>query len=214
MKMNAERALELYPSDTALIPRFAFLRAVAQGRLVSVDTMAFALYDLVRTYPNSSITPYAMRVLEDVNEEYHLGMVLTEINSKEGGDKPEVKKETPYVYEPNTEHFVMIVCDSKAVRIDPLKVRISDFNKKEHRIRSFTVKSVILDDQRSMVTIGNFENEAQASAYVASMFLNDYVFGGIDQTKYVVKPISIKNYPLFYQSKEMDEYLQFLESNN
>ena len=65
-----------------------------------------------------------------------------------------------------------------------------------------------------MVTIGNFENEAQASAYVASMFLNDYVFGCIDQTKYVVKPISIKNYPLFYQSKEMDEYLQFLESNN
>ena len=213
VKMNAERAMQLYEADTALIPRFAFLHAVAQGRLVSIDTMAFALYDLVRTYPNSSITPYARQVLTNINEEYHLGLVLTEID-KEGGEKPEVKKESPYSYEPNTEHFVMIVCDSKMVRVEPLKVRISDFNKKEHRTKTFTVKSVILDDDRTIVTIGNFENESAAADYITSMFLTDYVFGGIDTTKYKIKPISIKNYPVFYQSKDLDEYIQFIESNN
>jgi tetratricopeptide (TPR) repeat protein len=213
VKMNAERAMQLYEADTALIPRFAFLHAVAQGRLVSIDTMAFALYDLVRTYPNSSITPYARQVLTNINEEYHLGLVLTEID-KEGGEKPEVKKESPYSYEPNTEHFVMIVCDSKMVRVEPLKVRISDFNKKEHRTKTFTVKSVILDDDRTLVTIGNFENESAAADYITSMFLTDYVFGGIDTTKYKIKPISIKNYPVFYQSKDLDEYIQFIESNN
>ena len=213
VKMNTERAMELYESDTAFMPRFAFLHAVAEGRLVSVDTMAFALYDLVRTYPNSSITPYARRVLEDVNEEYHLGLVLTEINNEEGGDKPEVKKEAPYTYEPNIEHFVMIVCDSKTVRVDPLMVRISDFNKKEHRTRSFNVKNVILDDERSIVTIGNFVNEQQADDYITSMFLNDYVFGGIDKTKYTITPISNKNYPIFYQSKDMEEYNTFIQSN-
>ena len=181
VKMNAERAMQLYEADSALIPRFAFLHAVAQGRLVSIDTMAFALYDLVRTYPNSSITPYARQVLTNINEEYHLGLVLTEID-KEGGEKPEVKKESPYSYEPNTEHFVMIVCDSKMVRVEPLKVRISDFNKKEHRTKTFTVKSVILDDDRTIVTIGNFENESAAADYITSMFLTDYVFGGIDMT--------------------------------
>ena len=213
VKMNAERAMQLYETDTALIPRFAFLRAVAQGRLVSIDTMAFALYDLVRTYPNSNITPYARQVLNNINEEYHLGLVLTEID-KEGGEKPEVKKESPYTYEPNTEHFVMIVCDTKTVRVEPLKVRISDFNKKEHRTKTFTVKSVVLDDERTMVTIGNFENETNAADYIISMFLTDYVFGGIDTAKYKIKPISSKNYPVFYQSKDLDEYIQFIESNN
>ena len=210
VKMNAERAMQLYEADTALMPRFAFLHAVAQGRLVSIDTMAFALYDLVRTYPNSSITPYATQVLNNINEEYHLGLVLTEID-KEGGDKPEVKKETPYVYEPNSEHFVMIVCDSRSVRVEPLKVRISDFNKKEHRTKSFTVKSVILDDDHTIITIGNFENEGKAADYISSMFLTDYVFGGIDTSKYKIKPISSKNYPVFYQSKDLDEYIQFIE---
>ena len=213
VKMNAERAMQLYESDTAFMPRFAFLHAVAEGRLVSIDTMAFALYNLVRTYPTSSITPYARRVLEDVNEEYHLGLVLTEINNEESGDKPEVKKEAPYTYEPNTEHFVMIVCDSKNVRIDPLMVRISDFNKKEHRTRSFNVKNVILDDEHSIVTIGNFGSEQQADDYITSMFINDYVFGGIDKTKYTITPISSKNYPVFYQSKDLEEYNTFIQSN-
>ena len=213
VKMNTERAMQLYETDTAFMPRFAFLHAVAEGRLVSIDTMAFALYDLVRTYPNSSITRYAQRVLEDVNEEYHLGLVLTNINSEEGGDKPEVKKESPYTYEPNTEHFVMIVCDSKSVRVDPLMVRISDFNKKEHRTRSFNVKNVVLDDNHTLVTIGNFGNEQQAADYITSMFLTDYVFGGIDNTKYTIIPISLKNYPVFYQSKDLEEYNTYIQSN-
>ena len=212
VKMNAERAMQMYESDTALMPRFMFLHAVAQGRLVSIDTMAFALYDLVRTYPNSSIAPYAMRVLEEVNEDYHLGMVLTDIN-KEGGAQPEVKKASPYTYEPQTEHFVMIVCNTAQVRVEPLKVRISDFNKKEHRTRTFNIKSVVLDDTRSMITIGNFDGEQQAANYVTSMFLGDYVFGGIDKNQYSVYPISIKNYPVFYQAKDLEEYLQFIESN-
>ena len=213
VKMNTERAMELYQTDTAFMPRFAFLHAVAQGRLVAIDTMAFALYDLVRTYPNSSITPYARQVLENINEEYHLGLVLTDINSTEAGERPEVKKESPYTYEPNSEHFVMIVCDSRAVRIDPLLVRLSDYNKKEHRTRTFNVKNVILDDDHTLITIGNFENEAKAALYLSSMTGSDYVFGGIDKTKYSAVTISSKNYPVFYQSKDLEEYNTFIETN-
>ncbi|MBO7616598.1 MAG: tetratricopeptide repeat protein [Bacteroidales bacterium] len=214
VKMNTERAMSLYEADTALMPRFAFLHAVAEGRLVAIDTMAFSLYNLVRTYPQSSITPYARQVLENINEEYNLGLVLTEIDNERGGDEPEVKKASPYVYEPNSEHFVMIVCDSKTVRVDPLMVRISDFNKKEHRTRAFNVKSVVLDDDHSIVTIGSFDSESKAADYITSMFINDYVFGGIDKTKYTIIPISIKNYPIFYQSKDLEEYNTFIEETN
>ena len=213
VKMNSERAMQLYETDTAMIPRFAFLHAVATGRLVSIDSMAFELYRLVRDYPNSGITNYARNVLEHINEEYHLGLVLTDIN-KEGGEEPEVKKVSPYTYEPNSEHFVMIVCNTKLVRVDPLKVRISDFNKREHRTKSLNLRSVILDDNRTLVTLGNFEGEQQAADYITSMFLNDYVFGGIDEANYKIVPISGKNYPVFYQSKDIDEYIQFMESNN
>ena len=213
VKMNTERAMQMYESDTAFMPRFAFLHAVAQGRLVSIDTMAFALYDLVRTYPSSGITPYARRVLEDINEEYHLGMVLENLEKEEAGKEPEIKKESPYTYEPNTQHFVMMVCNAKMVRIDPLKVRISDFNKKEHRTQTFNINSVVLNETYTIVTVGNFDNERKADDYITSMFLTDYVFGGIDKAYYTITPISVKNYPVYYQSKDLNEYIQFIESN-
>ena len=212
VKMNAERAMQLYDTDTALMPRFAFLRAVALGRLISIDTMAFALYDLVREYPNSSVTPFATSVLENVNTEFDLGMVLTDI-TPESPEQPEIKKTAPYSYEPNSEHFVMVVCSTKKVRIDPLKVRISDFNKKEHRTQTFNIRSVILDDDFTIVTIGIFDGEQKAEEYITSIFLTDYVFGGMDKADYKIYPISGKNYPVFYQSKDLDEYIQFIESN-
>ena len=213
VKMNTERAMDLYETDTAFMPRFAFLHAVAEGRLVSIDTMAYELYDLVVTYPQSGITPYARRVLEEVNEDYHLGLVLTDIENKEAGDKPEVKQDTPYTYEPNIEHFVMIVCNAKTVRLEPLKVRISDFNRKNHRTKTFNIRDVALDDEHSLITIGNFNSETDAADYITSMFINDYVFGGMDASSYKITPISIKNYPVFYQAKNVDEYIQFIESN-
>ena len=174
---------------------------------------AYALYDMVRDYPSSGVTPYARRVLEEINEEYHLGMVLDNLDKAEAGKEPEIKKETPYVYEPNTQHFVMMVCNSKLVRVEPLKVRISDFNKKEHRTQTFTINSVILDESHTIVTVGNFDNEKKAADYITSMFLNDYVFGGIDKSSYTITPISIKNYPIYYQAKDLNEYINFIESN-
>lgn len=214
VKMNTEKAMQRYEADTALMPRFAFLHAVAQGRLVSIDTMAFALYDLVKTYPNSSITPYASQVLEDINKDYHIGIDLKDIKGQDSPEKPEVKKATPYTHEPNSEHFVMIVCDSKQVRIDPLKVRLSDFNQREHRTKSFKVSSVELGDGQALVTIGNFPNQKDAQTYIESMSLTDYVFGGISPQSYTVLPISGKNYPLFYQTKDLKEYKTFIETSN
>jgi len=167
---------------------------------------------LVRTYPQSSITPYARQVLENINEEYNIGLVLTDINNPEG-DEPVVQRAAPYTYEPNTEHFVMIVCDSKSVRVDPLLVRISDFNKRQHRTRTFNVKNVVLDDDHVVITIGSFENESKADDYITSMFIGDYVFGGIDTSKYTITSISIKNYPIFYQAKDMEEYTRFINES-
>ena len=175
-------------------------------------------HDLMRLvgkmkYRTSSIKNYATQVLTNINEEYNLGFDLSKISDKEA-EQPEVKKAAPYTYEPQIEHFVMIVCDSKLVRVEPLKVRISDFNKREHRSETFNVKSVILDEQRTLVTIGNFDGEQKAKDYITSMFITDYVFGGIDGNNYKITPISIKNYPVFYQSKDFDEYKTFMDDNN
>lgn len=205
VRMNVEKARELCPDDTLLMPRFEFLDAVSIGQLEVVDSMAYALYRLVQNYPESSIKPHAMEVLLKANEMYNLGLPVESARQKE----KEPEKEYPYSYNPDEEYYVMIICNSKSVRVNPLKVRLSDFNKESFRMLQLEIKNVLLNKQETIITIEEFENKAKAEDYKTAMFLTDYLFGGINQEQYKVMLISKKNYPIFYNNKNVDEYLEF-----
>ena len=205
VRMNVERARELCPDDTMFMPRFEFLDAISVGQLEVVDSMAYALYRLVQKYPESSIKPHAMEVLLKANEMYNLGLPVESARQKE----KEPEKEYPYQYDPKEPHYVMIVCHSKNVRVNPLKVRITDFNKENFRMLQLQVKNVMLNKQETVVTIEEFENASKAADYKTAMFMNDYIFGGIKEENYKVLLISKSNYPIFYNSKNVDEYIEF-----
>lgn len=213
VKMNAERGLQLYANDTAFAPRFALLDAISRGRLETVDTMAYALLDVVKTYPNSSIHNYAMTLLQNIKDEYHIDIDLAGLTDAKGEIIKEEPK-SPYVYEPQSKHLVIIVFNPKKVRTEPLKVRISDFNKKEYRFKTFEVKNLVFGDDQMLVSLSEFENEQEAKDYITSIFLTDYVFGGLDKTSYSVMPISVGNYGPFYKEKNVDGYKAFLEEKS
>lgn len=215
VRMNVERAMELYAADTALAPRFALLDALALGRLETVDAMAQALYNVVQNYPASSIHNYAMTLLKNVNEEYNLNMDLKDLTKgKEDGKAKEEKPQSPYTYEPGAQHQVMIVFNPKTVRTEPLKVRISDFNKKEYRFKEFTLKNLMFSADVMVVYLGDFDNEQAAKDYITSMFITDYIFGGMDKESYSVVPISTSNFAIFNKEKKIDEYKTFLDENS
>ena len=212
VRMNTQRAMEQYAADTAFAPRFALLDAIARGRLETVDTMAYALLKVVQNYPLSPIRNYAMTLLQQVNEDYNVGIDLGGMADAEG-KVIEEKPQSPYVYEPNAIHLVIIVFDPKVVRTEPLKVRLSDFNKKEHRFKNLEVRNLMLDDKNMLLSLSEFTNEQDAKDYITSMFLTDYLFGGFDETAYSVLPISVNNYATFYKEKGMEEYKAFLEEH-
>ena len=215
VRMNAERALELYASDTALAPRFALLDALALGRLETVDAMAHALHDVVKNYPHSSIRNYAMTLLQNVSKDYNLDIDLSDVaTAKDKLEKGEEKPKSPYTYEPDAQHQVMIVFNPKIVRTEPLKVRITDFNKREYRFKNYALKNFMFADDMMVVIIGDFDDEQNAKDYITSMFLTDYIFGGIDKNTYSVVPISTGNFSTFNKEKKIDEYKTFLDENS
>ena len=211
VRMNVEKARELYANDTALMPRFEFLDAISVGYLEVVDSMAYALYRLVNTYPTSSVKPRAMEVLLKANEMYNLGLPVESARQRKEAVK---EKEYPYEYNANDKYYVVVVCNSKSVRINPLKVRINDFNKESFRMMQLEVKNVMLSKQEALVTIEMFDELSKAEDYKKAMFLNDYIFGGIKEDQYKVFIISKTNYPIFYSNKNVDEYLEFWNINN
>lgn len=213
VRMNAERALELYVNDTALAPRFALLDALSRGRLETVDSMAYALVKVVRDYPTSSIHGYALELLQEVNREYNLGIKLDEFVT-EGEKEGEKKVESPYDYDPQSKHFVIVVFNPKTIKTEPLKVRITDFNKKQYRFNEYEMKNLLFDDTHAVLYLASFNNEQEAKDYITSMYLTDYIFGGIDKNTYWVLPVSVSNFGIFCREKKIEDYKTFFEENS
>lgn len=208
--MNVKKARQQFDGDTLYMPRFEFLNAISLGYVEVVDSMAYSLLRLIQTYPESSIKPFALDVLLKANDMYDLGLNIESARPK---DDKIVEKESPYTFRPNDEYFVLVICNKK-VRVNPLKVRLSDFNKNNFRMDQLKIKNLMLNKDDAMLTVEKFENVDKALDYQTALFLNDYVFGGIDEENYRVLIISVSNYPIFYQEKNVDEYLDFWHQYN
>ena len=208
--MNVRKARQNYADDTLYMPRFEFLNAISLGYVEVVDSMAYSLLNLIQKYPESSIKPFALDVLLKANDMYNLGLNIESARPK---DEQVTEKESPYTFRPNDEYYVMVICNKK-VRINPLKVRISDFNKNNFRMDQLKIKNVMLNKDDALIYIEKFENVDKAIDYKTAMFLNDYVFGGIDKENYQVIIISVSNYPIFYQEKNVEDYLEFWHQYN
>ena len=208
--MNVKKARQQFSDDTLYMPRFEFLNAVSLGYVEVVDSMAYSLLRLVQKYPESSIKPFALDVLLKANDMYNLGLNIESARPKDG---KEPEKESPYTFRPNDEYYVLVIANKK-VRINPLKVRIGDFNKNNFRMDQLSVRNIMLNKEDALLTIEKFENVNKAIDYQTAMFLNDYIFGGIDSENYKVLIISVSNYPIFYQEKNVEEYLDFWHQYN
>ena len=208
--MNTRKAREQYADDTLYMPRFEFLNAVSLGYVEVVDSMAYSLLRLIQKYPESSIKPYALDVLLAANDMYSLGLNIESARPKVDTVQ---EKEYPYTFNTRDQYYVVVICNNK-VRINPLKVRISDFNKNNFRMNQLTIKNMMLNKQDALITIGNFENLGKAKDYHTAMFLSDYIFGGINSENYQVIEVSIPNFPIFYEQKNVEEYLEFWNLNN
>lgn len=211
VRMNVERARNLYENDTLLMPRFEFLDAISLGYVEVVDSMAFALYRLVQNYPESSIKPFAMEILLKANDMYNLGLNIESARPRE--EVAEEEKESIYTFNPDEQHYVLVICNTKNVRINPLKVRLSDFNKNNFRLLQLSVKNLMFNKDDAMITIEKFENLDQANNYYKALQNNEYVFGGVNASDYQLIKISISNYPMFYQQKNIEEYMEFWNKN-
>ena len=61
---NTDIALAKYPGDTALIPRFEYMKALAIGKIEVVDSLVTGMQRIVTKYPKSPVRPLAQKVLD------------------------------------------------------------------------------------------------------------------------------------------------------
>jgi tetratricopeptide (TPR) repeat protein len=206
----ADKGIKQYPEDTTLMPKFMYLRAISIGKVDVPDSMYVAINQLIQDYPSSPVIPRAKAVLRVLQSEYGIG---EPIEDDKGDGNGKGKASSLYKYQPDELHLVMMVLISADVKIDPLKVRTSDFKNKYFRLARLRIKSLMLDNRRTLITIGNFDDAADAEDFSMALKNDEYVLSGIDGKSVEVVSISIKNYPAFYKDKSIEGYLEFYHEN-
>ena len=109
--------------------------------------------------------------------------------------------------------MVLVVVQSDDINISALKVRISDFDKKYFSLKRLRIKSLMLDDIQTIITIGNFDNKEEAGNYLLALRNDEYVVSGLQNKDFLIFSIAASNYPVFYRDKDVSSYLKFFEIN-
>lgn len=202
---NADIALSKFPGDTALIPRFEYLKALSIGKIEVVDSLVTGMQRILIKYPKSPVRPLAQKVLDYLkNQRNSKGEpILTDSTAL-----PEPISKL-YAFMPSSIHFFILIADNNRIDVNALKIRLSDFNSKYHGNETLQVNSLLLDGSQEMITVNNFENDERAMAYYNSIQNNPYIFTKLENTGFSDFVISADNYPIFYRSKDINLYLRF-----
>jgi len=203
---NADRAVRTYGDSAELMPKFLYLKALSIGKVDVVDSMAVILKVIISDYASSEMSPMAQDLLNFIAKD-RPDLGTAEMSTS----KDQAEFESPFTYEPETNHLYLLVVKRSAIKLNAMKVRISDHNKKYYSIRNLNVNSVLLDDIRYMITVGNFENAEDAMDYYEMISGDIYVFGELGTGNFTETVISMKNYPIFYREKDVDLYEKFFE---
>jgi len=207
---NSDQALSRFPSDTSLIPRFEYLRALALGKIEVVDSLVIALQGIITKYPNHEVKPLAMNILEYLSKQRNpQGNPLAPDPTQ-----PEDPSAKLYTFYPNSIHFFILVVDGSNVNVNALKIKLSDFNNKYFRLDNLQVNSLILDNTREMITVSNFTDATKALDYLVTIKGSQYVYNKLENVgDFADFVISVENYPVFYKNKDTDLYKLFFEKN-
>ena len=209
---SASEAHAKYKSDTALLPKFDYLRALSLGKIEVADSMIVALTMIQQEYPKSPVSNLAREVLTSLTRP-----ATQQQPGKSSADSISAllkAAESIYKFDSSAVHFYILIVNNAKVDVNALKIKIADFNSKMHDLEGLEVNSLLFDNNREMITVSNFDDATQASRYLLSIRDSKYIFIRLNEVgDYNDFIISVNNYPVLYKNKDIIKYLKFFDKN-
>lgn len=197
---KSNRAIALFGSDTSLVPKFMYMKALAYGKSKDSLHLVTTLQSVIEKYPTSTVKPKAQDLLD-----FWTGKITAKVvkDSTLASNKG-------YVYDENAIHiYVVVVTISKGTKISDIKNTISDFNTKNFSLAGLTISNVFVDNTHQLITVINFPDKGKGMQYYNLIKTDNTVFAKLKPGDYKQFIISVDNYSTMYKAKDMDNYYQF-----
>jgi len=209
--------------DIELAGKFEYLKALAYGYKGEKDKLSEILNNIVSNYHGTNVYDPAKNILAHLNDGQTAKVKETpklddapekDKEDKKPKDKEDEKDkekdefESIYEYNPNNNHFFVFIVNIDKIEIQELRSKINDFNKDAYSERNLSLSNIYFEDKKQILTVTSFQDRNNAERYLDKIHESNIL--SIFDDNYL-KPftISVNNYPIFYQNKNIQEYLEF-----
>jgi tetratricopeptide (TPR) repeat protein len=187
----------IFPGN-AYKAKFALLKTLSVGKTQGRDAFETGLKNIVSDYSGT----------EEAKKANELLALLS-------GNKPQEQKpaeQQKYTFSAKSKHSFVAIVPEKEMDINIAQSLISDFNKKYFSLVELTISNVLFDNNTHMISVKQFDSSEKAMEYYQSFKANKEMLKGITEKKVPYFVISYENFAAFYNSKNIEEYLEFFNS--
>jgi tetratricopeptide (TPR) repeat protein len=203
-------APQKYGSQNPLMAKFSLLSALCVGNLQGNEAYCKALAEVIARYPESA---EATRAKE-----------IARLIACKGFEVDDTKKKTDtpvtddaFTREDDKLHYFIVSLTGDDIRLDDVKVAVSDYNRENHRLEQLRISNIFLgtDTNNPLVVIRKFDNKEQAMRYYNEVKDKSDFLGESDRKKYDKEFFAItqENYRRILKNKTLDGYREFFGEN-
>ncbi len=207
---------ENYPLSS-LMPKFAFLNALSEGKAGNTEALKTDMEKIVETYPQSDVSPMAKDILALIKQGNQVqtgsshGSMLSLRDAQnttivDGGDS------LKFVVQNKERHFIGILAEND-VDFNKLQFNIASYNFTGFLIKNFDIDIQKYNASNRLVTISSFDNLDEAVWYKNSLLSNADVSNVLSGKNYSVFAISETNYQMLRKGLPVEQYLDFYNNN-
>ena len=202
---KANQAIVKFKTDSSIIAKFIYLKAVSYGENKDSLDCVNTLQTIITKYKTSPVRPKALDIFE-----FYTG------TAKKAASVDSIKAaaKKAYFYNADAVHlYAMVVTISKSLKISDLKNLISDYNTKNFGSSNLTISNIYLNNTQQLVTIANFPDKEKAMLYYNDIKNNKDIFAKLSPSDCKQFVISADNYTKMYNNKDEDGYYLFFTKN-
>lgn len=194
------RSAEIKYASNSLLPKFGLLKALAIGQMRDVAAFRTALSEVSKNYPGDTVDTKAKELLKSLDKAQGIG----------GKDSTELAKPS-FKYKPDTLHYFVIAVEDRAMNLNELKTRLSNFHGKYFSTKGLQITSRLAGTNYQIIQVSGFDSKKAGFDYMQTMDGDEELFLDIDLDVMDMFIITPSNYQLLMKEANVEDYVRFFK---
>jgi len=186
----------LYESDANdFTDNLMLLRAMTLGRIDGLYKYQFELNNFIQNFQESDLVPYAKKLVK-ASEDYQINLYTS--------------SKAKYIQNFSTPHYFLLLYPTKQTISEIANSSVKDYIKAKKYVLS--TGNIILNENFALVLVNELPSKGTAETFY-SEFVKSFNFEPFLGEKIYTLLITVENFEIFYESKDLQTYLTFFDQH-